>query len=63
MGTMDGIIDTAPAVHPIPPLVGMLKSDGKLVMLGAPGKPYEVPVLPLIFGKYMLCSVLWSLKT
>ncbi|KAF5749721.1 mannitol dehydrogenase [Tripterygium wilfordii] len=32
MGTMDGIIDTVFAMHPLLPLIGLLKSHGKLVM-------------------------------
>ncbi|XP_058081246.1 probable mannitol dehydrogenase isoform X2 [Magnolia sinica] len=51
MGTMDGIIDTVSAVHPILPLIGLLKTNGKLVMLGAPEKPLELPVFPLLFGR------------
>lgn len=51
MGTMDGIIDTVSAVHPLVPLIGLLKTQGKLVMLGAPEKPHELPVFPLIMGK------------
>lgn len=48
---MDGIIDTVSAVHPLPPLIDMLKSHGKLVMVGAPEKPLQLPVFPLIMGK------------
>ncbi|CAK9156009.1 unnamed protein product [Ilex paraguariensis] len=33
MGTMDGIIDTVSAVHPLLPLLGLLKSNGKLVVV------------------------------
>lgn len=51
MGTLDGIIDTVSAVHPLLPLIGLLKSRGKLVMVGAPDKPLELPVLPLLLGK------------
>ncbi|KAJ7953494.1 putative Alcohol dehydrogenase [Quillaja saponaria] len=50
-GTMDGIIDTVSAVHPILPLFGLLKSQGKLVMVGVPDKPLELPVFPLITGR------------
>ena len=50
---MDGIIDTVSAVHPILPLIGLLKSHGKLVMVGAPEKPLELPVFPLLMGKLM----------
>lgn len=48
---MDGIIDTVSATHPIVPLLGLLKSDGKLVLVGAPDKPLEVPAFPLLSGK------------
>lgn len=53
MGTLDGIIDTVSAVHPLVPLISLLKSHGKLVMVGAPEKPLELPVFPLIMGKHM----------
>ena len=51
MSTMDGIIDTISAKHPLLPLIGLLKSHGKLIMLGIPDKPLELPILPLIHGK------------
>ncbi|XP_057962263.1 probable mannitol dehydrogenase isoform X2 [Malania oleifera] len=43
MGTLDGIIDTVSAVHPLLPLLGLLKSNGTLVMVGAPDRPLELP--------------------
>ncbi|KAK2996014.1 hypothetical protein RJ640_013904 [Escallonia rubra] len=52
MGTMDGIIDTVSAVHPLVPLIGLLKTHGKLVMVGGPEKPLELPVFPLLMGKH-----------
>ena len=52
MGTLDGIIDTVSAVHPLLPLIGLLKSHGKLVMVRAPEKPLELPVIPLLSGKH-----------
>jgi len=48
---LDGIIDTVSANHPVLPLLGLLKSHGKLVMVGVPDKPLEIPVFPLILGK------------
>ncbi|KAK4844323.1 hypothetical protein QYF36_018861 [Acer negundo] len=51
VGTMDGIIDTVSAVHPILPLISLLKSQGKLVMAGVPEKPLELPVFSLIMGR------------
>uniref|UniRef100_A0A6N2M641 Enoyl reductase (ER) domain-containing protein n=1 Tax=Salix viminalis TaxID=40686 RepID=A0A6N2M641_SALVM len=50
-GTMDGIIDTVSAAHPLFPLLGLLKTQGKLVLVGAPVKPLELPVFPLIMGR------------
>ncbi|XP_034690891.1 probable mannitol dehydrogenase isoform X1 [Vitis riparia] len=56
MGTMDGIIDTVSAVHPLLPLIGLLKSQGKLVMVGAPNRPLELPVFPLIMGRKVVAG-------
>jgi cinnamyl-alcohol dehydrogenase len=47
---MDGIIDTVSTMHPLFPLIGLLKTQGKLVLVGAPEKPLELPVFPLIMG-------------
>jgi D-arabinose 1-dehydrogenase-like Zn-dependent alcohol dehydrogenase len=49
---MDGILDTVSAVHPILPLIDLLKYHGKLILLGGPEKPLELPVFPLLFGNY-----------
>eukprot|EP00268_Persea_americana_P066640 TRINITY_DN909_c0_g1_i1.p1 TRINITY_DN909_c0_g1~~TRINITY_DN909_c0_g1_i1.p1 ORF type:complete len:361 (-),score=59.02 TRINITY_DN909_c0_g1_i1:639-1721(-) len=51
MGTMDGIIDTVSAAHPLLPLIDLLKNNGKLVMVGVPDRPIELPVFPLILGR------------
>ncbi|KAM5546338.1 putative mannitol dehydrogenase [Rosa sericea] len=56
IGTMDGIIDTVSAQHPLLPLIGLLKSHGKLVMVGAPEKPLELPVFPLLMGRKTVAS-------
>lgn len=50
-GTMDGIIDTVAVAHPLMPLIDLLKSQGTLVMVGAPDKPLELPVFPLLMGR------------
>ncbi|XP_050292106.1 probable mannitol dehydrogenase [Quercus robur] len=54
VGTMDGIIDTVSAQHPLLPLIGLLKTQGKLVMVGAPEKPLELPVFPLVMARKLL---------
>ncbi|KAJ1406979.1 Polyketide synthase, enoylreductase domain [Sesbania bispinosa] len=56
MGTLDGIIDTVSAVHPLFPLIALLKSHGKLVMVGAPEKPLELPVFPLLLGRKIVAG-------
>ncbi|CAK9185882.1 unnamed protein product [Ilex paraguariensis] len=56
MGTLDGIIDTVSAVHPILPLLNLLKSHGKIIMVGVPEKPLELPVFPLIMGRKVVAG-------
>lgn len=55
-GTLHGIIDTVSASHPVVPLLGLLKANGKLVMVGAPEKPMELPVFPLLMGRKILAG-------
>uniref|UniRef100_A0A7N0T5L3 Enoyl reductase (ER) domain-containing protein n=1 Tax=Kalanchoe fedtschenkoi TaxID=63787 RepID=A0A7N0T5L3_KALFE len=52
--TLDGIIDTVSAVHPIAPLLSLLKTSGKLVVVGAPSQPLDLYVFPLILGRKMV---------
>ncbi|KAL3527584.1 hypothetical protein ACH5RR_012240 [Cinchona calisaya] len=54
IGTLDGILDTVSAVHPIMPLFGLLKPHAKLIVVGAPNKPLEVHIPPLIMGRKLL---------
>ncbi|KAF8410177.1 hypothetical protein HHK36_002699 [Tetracentron sinense] len=56
MGTLDGIIDTVSAVHPLLPLIGLLKSHGKLVLVGAPDRPLELPIFPLLMGRKIVAG-------
>ncbi|KQJ95583.1 probable cinnamyl alcohol dehydrogenase 5 [Brachypodium distachyon] len=48
MGTMDGIINTVSANVPMAPLFGLLKPNGKMIMVGLPDKPIEVPAFALV---------------
>ncbi|KAL8514819.1 hypothetical protein ACS0TY_013782 [Phlomoides rotata] len=50
-GSLDGIIDTVAAVHPLAPLLGLLKPHGKLILVGAPERPLEVGAFSLIMGR------------
>ena len=56
---MDGIIDTVSAHHALMPLIGLLKAHGKLIMVGAPDKPLELPVFPLLAGAKPLHIILF----
>ncbi|KAL8193997.1 hypothetical protein R6Q57_026239 [Mikania cordata] len=51
MGTLDGIIDTVSAHHPILPLLSTLATHGKLVLLGIPPKPLDLAAFSLIMGR------------
>ncbi|KAK2996018.1 hypothetical protein RJ640_013908, partial [Escallonia rubra] len=55
-GTLDGIIDTVSATHPIAPLIGLLKAQGKLILVGAPEKPLELPSFSLIVGRKIVAG-------
>lgn len=51
LGTMDFIIDTVSAVHPLDPLIALLKLNGKLITVGLPNKPLQITIFPLVLGK------------
>ncbi|KAI4330204.1 hypothetical protein MLD38_028506 [Melastoma candidum] len=51
---MDGIIDTVSATHAIVPLLSLVKTNGKVVLVGAPEKPLELPAFPLIMGRKLV---------
>ncbi|XP_010472167.1 PREDICTED: cinnamyl alcohol dehydrogenase 3 isoform X1 [Camelina sativa] len=54
VGTMDFIMDTVSAEHSLLPLFSLLNVNGKLVMLGLPEKPLELPIFPLVSGRKMV---------
>ncbi|KAK7382930.1 hypothetical protein VNO78_28594 [Psophocarpus tetragonolobus] len=49
--SLDFILDTVSAEHPLFPLLELLKVKGTLFLVGAPDKPLQLPAFPLIFGK------------
>ncbi|KAK8642340.1 hypothetical protein V6N13_011687 [Hibiscus sabdariffa] len=49
--TLDVILDTVSAQHSLGPILELLKVNGTLAVVGAPGRPMELPSFPLIFGK------------
>ncbi|XP_043699807.1 probable mannitol dehydrogenase [Telopea speciosissima] len=54
VSTMDGIIDTVSAPHPMAPLIDLLKPHGKLVVVGVAEKTMEVPIFPLLMGRKLV---------
>ncbi|KAJ1695654.1 hypothetical protein LUZ63_012352 [Rhynchospora breviuscula] len=63
VASMDGIIDTVSATHPIPPLLSLLKPNGKMILVGIPEKPLEIPAFTLIFGgKTLSGSLIGGIK-
>ncbi|XVE86607.1 hypothetical protein DITRI_Ditri18aG0047600 [Diplodiscus trichospermus] len=54
IGTMDYIMDTVSAVHPLLPLLSLLKVNGKLITVGLPDKPLELPIFPLVLGRKLI---------
>ncbi|KAK6791648.1 hypothetical protein RDI58_010729 [Solanum bulbocastanum] len=55
-GSLDGIIDTVSVIHPLLPLINLLKTPGKLAMLGEPENPLELPVFPLLLGRKLVAG-------
>ncbi|KAL0535838.1 hypothetical protein IC582_024764 [Cucumis melo] len=52
--TMDYIIDTVSAVHALDPLLSLLKLNGKLITVGLPDKPLELPISSLVNVRRMV---------
>ncbi|KAG8474883.1 hypothetical protein CXB51_031581 [Gossypium anomalum] len=52
VGTLDGIIDTVSAQHPMLPLFHLLKTDGKLILVGLPEKRLEISAFALVKAKH-----------
>lgn len=51
-GTLDGLLDTIPVVHPIMPLLDLLKPHKQLVLLTVQEyKPLEFTAFPLMLGR------------
>ncbi|XP_024981448.1 mannitol dehydrogenase-like [Cynara cardunculus var. scolymus] len=62
-GTLDGIIYTVSATHEIASLLNALKPHGKLVIIGSPEKPFELPSYSLLTGRKTVAgSLIGGLK-
>ncbi|CAJ2647332.1 putative mannitol dehydrogenase-like protein [Trifolium pratense] len=53
---MDGIIDTVSGPHSLHPLIDMLKTCGKLILVGASITPPVLPYMPLMFGRKIIAG-------
>src|SRR6201994_1961470 len=53
-GSFDFILDAVSADHDINALLGLLRRDGNLTLVGAPEKPFPVSAFNLIFGRRSL---------
>ena len=57
-GTFDFILDTVSAQHDVNVLLGLLRLEGTLCMVGAPEKPLPVATFGVIFGRKSLAGSL-----
>jgi uncharacterized zinc-type alcohol dehydrogenase-like protein len=57
-GSFDFILDAVSATHDINAYLNLLKRDGNLVLVGAPGKPLPVEAFPLLFRRRSLSGSL-----
>jgi uncharacterized zinc-type alcohol dehydrogenase-like protein len=57
-GSFDFILDTVSAKHALQPLLNSLKSEGVLVVVGAPPEPVSISTFNLIMGNKVLAGVL-----
>ena len=53
-GSFDFILNAVAATHDVNTLLGLLKVDGTMTLLGAPEKPHAISAFPLILGRRSL---------
>jgi uncharacterized zinc-type alcohol dehydrogenase-like protein len=53
-GSFDFILDAVSADHDMNALVGLLKRDGNICLVGAPEKPLSIAAFGLLFGRRSL---------
>lgn len=51
VNTLDGIIDTVAAAHEISALLPLLKTNGKIILLGVPTEPHSFMAEPVLFKR------------
>jgi uncharacterized zinc-type alcohol dehydrogenase-like protein len=55
-GSFDFILDTVSAVHDVSALLGLLKRDATLALVGAPESPLPLEAFSLLFGRRQLAG-------
>ncbi|KAL1540264.1 cinnamyl-alcohol dehydrogenase [Salvia divinorum] len=61
--SLDYILDTVPALHPLDLYISLLKAQGKMLLVGAPPRPLDFIASHLILGKKaMEGSLMGSMK-
>jgi uncharacterized zinc-type alcohol dehydrogenase-like protein len=55
-GSFDFLLDTVSAPHDVNALVGLLKRDCTLAMIGMPAEPFAVSAMGLAFGRRSVAS-------
>jgi uncharacterized zinc-type alcohol dehydrogenase-like protein len=54
--SFDFIIDTVSAKHDLNLYLGLLKTNGTLICVGAPAEPYEIPAFSLLAGNKIIAG-------
>ncbi|BDA45155.1 probable mannitol dehydrogenase [Coccomyxa sp. Obi] len=63
VNTLDGIIDTVAAAHEISALLPLLKTNGKIILLGVPTEPHFFMAEPMLFKRLTIGgSLIGSIK-
>lgn len=52
--SLDYILDTISATHPLEPFLSLLKTNGKLVMVGLPSKPVQFSPIAVVSGRRLV---------
>ncbi|KAH7289272.1 hypothetical protein KP509_31G067400 [Ceratopteris richardii] len=52
--SLDYILDTVSAAHELDPLLNLLNVNGKLVLVGIPERPFQLPPGQVIFGRRLV---------
>ena len=61
--SLDGIIDTVSAKHPLSAYLATLKVGGDIVMVGVPDEPMELPQGDIIMREFPVCGTLACCST